>query len=200
MFRLSIVSAVVILSSPLSCTTVDADEGPIPSAKRAAEEAAADQAQNPGPATHSDRALKEAEPVRLRFKEDLFRFHANTENFTGASKAKVKALGKILTTYQENWERLEIRGHSDANSKNPQRNQELSELRAKAVLDVFAGAGVDSGRMSSEGYGASEPLPGKDPKAPENRRVEIILYGTSHEGELFDKLKNYLLLAPRVTL
>ncbi len=77
--------------------------------------------------------------------------------------------------------RVRIEGHADntpIHNDEFANNVELSEARAKAVKDFFAGkGGVDPARMTAKGYGAAKPKVSND--TPEgrraNRRVEIIL-------------------------
>jgi outer membrane protein OmpA-like peptidoglycan-associated protein len=71
-----------------------------------------------------------------------------------------------------------LAGHTDSTG-NPQRNRELSLARATAVRDYLQGAGVDAAGLSVAGYGSDRPLAGKDPKAAENRRVEVRNLGVS---------------------
>lgn len=70
--------------------------------------------------------------------------------------------------------RLEIGGHTDDQSSD-QHNLDLSEARAKAVLEYLVLHGVDPGRLQAKGYGALQPLVPND--SPEhrhmNRRTEI---------------------------
>ena len=67
-----------------------------------------------------------------------------------------------------------IEGHTDAQGSEAY-NQALSERRARAVYDYFAGKGIAPERMSAVGYG--ESVPAVSNLTPErravNRRVEI---------------------------
>jgi outer membrane protein OmpA-like peptidoglycan-associated protein len=53
-------------------------------------------------------------------------------------------------------------------------NLSLSEARANAVADYLKAKGVPSNRIQTKGYGATNSLPGLDPKDQKNQRVEII--------------------------
>lgn len=68
----------------------------------------------------------------------------------------------------------EIQGHTD-NVGTAEYNQKLSERRAGAVAEYLVGKGVESGRLTSKGFGFSAPVTSND--TPEgrqqNRRVEI---------------------------
>lgn len=68
--------------------------------------------------------------------------------------------------------KVSIVGHTSAEG-DAQKNQELSEARAKAAVDFLVSEGVDASRLKYEGKGSSEPV---DPKKPElNRRTKFIV-------------------------
>jgi len=70
--------------------------------------------------------------------------------------------------------RVEVQGHTD-NVGSAEYNQDLSAKRAQAVMEYLAGKGIDSSRLSYEGYGLTMPSATND--TPEgrsmNRRVEL---------------------------
>ena len=70
--------------------------------------------------------------------------------------------------------KVEIGGHTD-NVGQPAYNQKLSERRAAAVKAWLVSHGVASSRLSSRGYGDSQPLVpnNSDPNRAKNRRVEL---------------------------
>jgi outer membrane protein OmpA-like peptidoglycan-associated protein len=70
--------------------------------------------------------------------------------------------------------RIEIDGHTDSDD-GPMPNQELSEERAKAVLDWLVDHGIGPERLLAKGYGASCPVAPNDsrPHKALNRRTEI---------------------------
>src|ERR1700754_372730 len=72
--------------------------------------------------------------------------------------------------------RLRIEGYTDSEGTD-ERNQKLSDRRAKAVFHYLALQGIDPERMDYVGYGSKKPLATND--TPEgmaqNRRVEMIL-------------------------
>lgn len=71
--------------------------------------------------------------------------------------------------------KLTIEGHTD-NVGNAAANQTLSEKRAAAVVQYITEQGIDAGRLSSKGFGATKPADSND--SPEgrqnNRRVELV--------------------------
>ena len=70
--------------------------------------------------------------------------------------------------------KVEIQGHTD-NIGAAEYNMELSKRRAQAVRDYLAAAGVDSRRMTVEGFGSTMPVAPNDTEEnrARNRRVEF---------------------------
>jgi OOP family OmpA-OmpF porin len=70
--------------------------------------------------------------------------------------------------------RINIAGHTDSEGE-PERNQGLSERRAKAIADYLVGKGVDPSRLKTEGFGETRPLaPNDTPDGMrQNRRIEF---------------------------
>ena len=100
---------------------------------------------------------------------------------TGSSKLlpkSSKSLNEVAKILKEDANlKLDIEGHTD-NTGKPEKNQTLSESRAKAVLDYLkTKGGVDENRLASAGYGDTKPIASnKTPKGKaQNRRVELKL-------------------------
>jgi len=57
-------------------------------------------------------------------------------------------------------------------------NQQLSESRAKAVMDYFIAQGIDPDRLEAEGRGEADPIASNATEAgrAQNRRVELDIY------------------------
>ncbi|WP_406600541.1 OmpA family protein [Leptospira sanjuanensis] len=74
--------------------------------------------------------------------------------------------------------KIKITGHTDLNG-DPQDNMVLSRNRANAVKDYLLKKGIDSGRISTDGKGSSEPVvPQKNPETDyKNRRTEFQIIG-----------------------
>lgn len=72
--------------------------------------------------------------------------------------------------------RITVEGHTDSRGS-VQRNQELSYMRAQAVMDFLISRGVPADQIRAEGIGSNRPV--ADNRSAEgranNRRVEIIL-------------------------
>ena len=101
----------------------------------------------------------------------LISFENNSNELTDQAKANAKVFADALQRRQLRKARFAIEGHTDAVGSRGY-NQNLSEARAKALVEYLVGEGVDRSRFQVRGYGFSQPLNGGDPKAPENRRVE----------------------------
>uniref|UniRef100_UPI0025EADF0E OmpA family protein n=1 Tax=uncultured Hyphomicrobium sp. TaxID=194373 RepID=UPI0025EADF0E len=73
--------------------------------------------------------------------------------------------------------RVEVSGHTD-NEGEPDRNQRLSDRRARAVVKSLVYAGVPVDRLSAVGFGAERPV--ADNSTPEgmarNRRIEFRVF------------------------
>jgi len=69
-----------------------------------------------------------------------------------------------------------VGGHTDSRGS-PTENRLLSNRRAEAVMEVLIGLGVDTSRISSEGFGAAKPIASNETSTgrQQNRRIEIIL-------------------------
>lgn len=73
---------------------------------------------------------------------------------------------------------VEVQGHTD-NVGGDDYNQKLSEARAASVKQWLGGHGVDATRLSSRGYGKTQPVAdnGTDFGRAKNRRVELVKSG-----------------------
>ncbi|MEZ4368820.1 MAG: OmpA family protein [Kofleriaceae bacterium] len=71
---------------------------------------------------------------------------------------------------------VEIQGHTDERG-NDAYNLDLSNRRAASVRKYLIDKGIDSGRLTSQGYGETQPVdPGHNEKAwADNRRVEFLI-------------------------
>lgn len=70
-----------------------------------------------------------------------------------------------------------VKAHTD-NQGDPQRNQKLSELRARSVVDFLAQQGTPYDRMRAKAYGERSPIDTNDNAQgrANNRRVEIFAF------------------------
>jgi outer membrane protein OmpA-like peptidoglycan-associated protein len=99
-------------------------------------------------------------------------------------KATIKSeshslLNEIAQVLRDNAQirKVEIIGHTDGDGAEKY-NQDLSERRAKAVLEYLTGpGGIASGRLTSKGMGKSAPIADNNTMAgkEKNRRVEFLI-------------------------
>lgn len=69
---------------------------------------------------------------------------------------------------------LEVSGHTD-NVGSDDKNQVLSENRAKAVVEFLSSRGIAAGRLKAKGYGETKPVADNSTEAgrAKNRRTEV---------------------------
>jgi len=131
----------------------------------------------------SERAQHAIEVERVR--EDLLRLTLANEISFDVNSATVKptfkpSLAKVADVLKGYDTRVTIVGHTDATGAESY-NQELSERRARAVLDELARLGVPYGSLSAVGRGEYEPRADNTTAAgrSQNRRVEILVQRTA---------------------
>jgi chemotaxis protein MotB len=91
----------------------------------------------------------------------------------------MERIGKVLAARPG---RVIIRGHTDSRPFRSQvyDNWRLSTARAHMAAYMLTRAGLDDGRIwRVEGAAERSPRNAADPKAPENRRIEILLQGSA---------------------
>jgi outer membrane protein OmpA-like peptidoglycan-associated protein len=73
--------------------------------------------------------------------------------------------------------KIEISGHTDATG-NEAHNRRLSEDRADAVAEYVVDKGIETSRVTFNGYGSAKPIASNDTTGGrrKNRRVEILIH------------------------
>ena len=110
-------------------------------------------------------------------KEGFIALYINFETGKAEIKAESqKIIDQIVQMLKDNPDlKINIEGHTD-NVGSVESNQTLSEKRAEAVMKAIIAMGIESGRLSSKGWGQTKPI--ADNKTEEgrskNRRVEIV--------------------------
>lgn len=92
-----------------------------------------------------------SKPVKL---DNIF-YEFGKWTLSEESETGLNALVKILNDNPNI--AMEISAHTDMIG-NENSNMELSKKRAQSVVDYLIGAGIDSGRLTSKGYGESQPV------------------------------------------
>ena len=109
---------------------------------------------------------------RFRFKN--LTFASGSANIDGTSGIEVDNTAAILNAYPDVKVRLE--GYTDSQG-DPTANQTLSLNRAETVKNRLVGLGISTDRITTQGFGAENPVAGND--TPEgraqNRRIEVVV-------------------------
>jgi outer membrane protein OmpA-like peptidoglycan-associated protein len=99
-------------------------------------------------------------------------FAFDSADILPAAKAQLDALAQGIRLLPA-LKTVVIEGHTDAVGSDLY-NEQLSQRRAYAVKRyLVAQHGIEPSRLRAIGLGKFEPLPGKDPLASENRRVQF---------------------------
>ena len=92
----------------------------------------------------------------------------------------VRALEQVARILKDRPGRIVVRGHTDARPFRSETydNWRLSSARAQMASYMLVRGGVADARLERiEGYADRQPRNPADPKAAENRRIEILLRG-----------------------
>ena len=114
------------------------------------------------------------EGIKITFDSGIL-FDTNSATLRPASETDITKMAAILQKYADT--NVLVEGHTD-NSGSDAINQPLSERRAQAVATSTIAKGVSSSRVTTQGYGSTQPI--GDNSSVEgkqaNRRVEIAIY------------------------
>lgn len=122
--------------------------------------AAAEETNHAAPAASPAKAIA----IQLKFQSGSARIATESIGYLET----VAALLKQAPTMS-----LVVEGHTDASGR-ADKNQKLSAERAESVKNYLVDKlGVEAQRIQAVGKGSSEPLAGKDPRFPGNRRVQL---------------------------
>jgi outer membrane protein OmpA-like peptidoglycan-associated protein len=120
------------------------------------------------------RVERVGEGIKITFDSGIL-FDTNSATLRPASESDITKMAAILQKYPDT--NVLIEGHTD-NTGSDAINQPLSERRAQAVANSTISKGVASSRITTQGYGSTQPV--GDNSTPEgkqaNRRVEIAIY------------------------
>ncbi|RLD27511.1 MAG: hypothetical protein DRI54_00960 [Bacteroidetes bacterium] len=99
-------------------------------------------------------------------------FESKSSILSPASKSEVARIAKIMVDNPTL--KIEISGHTD-NVGDDNYNQNLSEKRAKSVVDALVKLGIGTSRLVYKGYGENDPVASNlnDEGRAENRRTEF---------------------------
>lgn len=117
--------------------------------------------------------------VVVNLPDVLFRF--GSAELTSQADGKVRDIADILNNKAPN-RQIAVEGHADSIGSEAF-NQQLSEQRAEAVASALQSDGVDSARITAQGFGERYPVAPNVTEAgadnpsgrTQNRRVEVVI-------------------------
>lgn len=120
------------------------------------------------------------EGIKITFSSGIL-FDVNSHVLRSEARQNVNDLARILQKYEDT--HILVEGHTDSTGSD-RYNNSLSENRASSVSFQLKHQGVVPSRISTYGYGESQPVAqnGTVSGRQQNRRVEIAIYAN-------DKLK-----------
>ncbi len=109
----------------------------------------------------------------VRFRSDVL-FDVDSALPTESAMSSLGQVADVLLEYPKT--AVVIQGFTDSTGSE-EHNQALSERRAKSVMNVLIGRGVDPARMTAVGYGEGHPVADNATERGRalNRRVSILL-------------------------
>jgi outer membrane protein OmpA-like peptidoglycan-associated protein len=103
-------------------------------------------------------------------------FDLNKATLKPGAEQNVRRIAAVLKQYPDH--QISVEGHTDSLASEAY-NQRLSEDRAAAVKAALIAGGVDPAKISSRGFGESQPVSDNGTAAgrQQNRRVEVVVLG-----------------------
>lgn len=120
------------------------------------------------------RVERVGEGIKITFDAGIL-FDTNKSDLRPASMTEIQKMATVLKKYPDT--NVLVEGHTDASGSDAI-NQPLSERRAQAVANYTQQQGVDAARITSKGYGSSQPIADNTTAEGKqaNRRVEIAIF------------------------
>jgi outer membrane protein OmpA-like peptidoglycan-associated protein len=120
-------------------------------------------------------------PKRVEVKADhieineKIQFELDKAEIKEASHGLLNEIVDVLKQH-EDIKKVDILGHTDSDGTD-EYNKDLSDRRAKAVLQYLVGHGVEKRRLSAKGLGEGKPIADNesDEGKEKNRRVEFLI-------------------------
>ena len=114
------------------------------------------------------------EGIKITFDSGIL-FDTNKSDLRAASMTEIQKMAEILKKYPDT--NVLVEGHTDASGSDAINNP-LSQRRAQAVANYTISQGVDASRITTEGYGSTQPIADNTTEAGKqaNRRVEIAIF------------------------
>ncbi|WP_324676063.1 OmpA family protein [Hymenobacter sp. GOD-10R] len=114
------------------------------------------------------------EGIKITFNSGIL-FAKNSATLTSAAAENINTLATTLKKYGDT--NVLIEGHTD-NTGTDAINDPLSKRRAQAVANAITAQGIDTSRLTTQGYGSKQPVADNSTEAGRtaNRRVEVAIY------------------------
>jgi outer membrane protein OmpA-like peptidoglycan-associated protein len=114
------------------------------------------------------------EGIKITFDSGIL-FNTNSASLSSAARTNIDNLSQTLKKYKDT--NILIEGHTDATGSDAY-NQSLSERRAYSVRNYTASHGVAAERITTQGYGESQPVAENTTVSGKqaNRRVEVAIF------------------------
>lgn len=125
------------------------------------------------------------EGIKITFDSGLM-FDVDSYTLRSATKTNLANLSTTLKKYENT--NILIEGHTDATGSDNY-NQNLSEQRAQSVTSYLLAQGIPSSRLTSMGYGESQPIASNETNAgrQQNRRVEVAIYANKKMKKMAER-------------
>ncbi|MGJ8660607.1 MAG: OmpA family protein [Bacteroidota bacterium] len=125
------------------------------------------------------------EGILITFDKGM-QFDVNAFTVPSSGTSNLNELADVLKKYEET--DILIEGHTDSSGDDAY-NQTLSEKRANSVKSYLIRNGINASRLSSVGYGESQPLQDNGTEAGKaaNRRVEVAIYANKKMQKMAEK-------------
>ncbi len=128
-------------------------------------------------ATAENKAKQALEKSKVACKPEIIKLEGVYFNHDSAElkPSSIATLDKAVATLKRRASiHVEVAAHTDS-SGSDEYNQSLSERRAASVMDYLVAHGIDASRLTSKGYGESQPVASNGTKEgrAKNRRVEL---------------------------
>ena len=124
-------------------------------------------------ASESASIRRDADVLAVTFKSDVL-FDSGSSSLKPGAYQEINRVSQVLTQYPET--RIMIAGHTDSDGSETF-NQNLSLQRAEAVRNALVSQGVSASRLTTAGFGESQPIADNNTAAGKqlNRRVVVTI-------------------------
>jgi len=124
-------------------------------------------------ASDSASIRRDADVLAVTFKSDVL-FDSGSSALKAGAYQEINRVSQVLTQYPET--RIMIAGHTDGDGSEAF-NQDLSVRRAEAVRSALVSQGVSSSRITTMGFGETQPVADNNTAAGKqlNRRVVVTI-------------------------